>query len=75
MIHNDDELNVVRRQLERAEAALLSLRRDVLPKDQINELRSQIEEYLGIAAVADINAEAVVGVVPRTSDAAADGDV
>ena len=45
---------------------MLSLRRDVLPKsvarynlmaesyvDQINELRSEIEEYLGIADVAD----------------------
>jgi len=32
MIQNDDQLNLVKQQSERAEAALLSLRRDALPK-------------------------------------------
>jgi signal transduction histidine kinase len=58
MIQNDDELSLVRRQLERAEAALASLKRDVLPKsearfnlmsetyfDQIVQLRREIDEY------------------------------
>jgi hypothetical protein len=85
--NSDDELNLVKPQLERAEAALLSLRHDVLPKslarynlmaesyvDQINELRSQIEQYLGITHAADTNAEVVVGSGARASDLA-EGDV
>jgi hypothetical protein len=87
MIRTDDELNLVRKQLELAETALLSLRRDVLPKsvarynlmaenyvDQINELRSEIEEYLGIAGVADTAAEVVIGAEAPASDLAAEGD-
>lgn len=62
MIRNEDDLAVVRKQLILIEDALLSLRRDVLPKnkrnyevfaegyiDQIMALRAEIEEYLGLA--------------------------
>jgi hypothetical protein len=61
MIRNDEELKVVREQLSRAESALESLRRDVLPKnermyrvmsesyvDTILELRGHIDTFLGI---------------------------
>lgn len=61
MIRNDEQLNVVREQLSRAESALESLRRDVLPKnenlyhvmaesyiDAIKMHRGQIDTYLGI---------------------------
>jgi hypothetical protein len=61
MIQNDEQLEVVRLQLSRAEAALESLRRDVLPKsesmyrvmaesyvDTILDLRRLIDTYLGI---------------------------
>lgn len=61
MIRDDEQLKVVRTQLSRVEAALESLRRDVLPKnetmynimaesyvDAILELRSLIDNYLGI---------------------------
>jgi hypothetical protein len=64
MIRNDQELAVVREQMRRAEAALDSLRHDVLPRnpdlyrvmaepclDTIVELRGQIDAYLGIATV------------------------
>lgn len=66
MIRNDNELKVVRQQLSRAESALDSLRREVLPKneqlfrvmsepciDTIVELRGQIDTYLGISTVPD----------------------
>ena len=43
--------------------------------DQINELRSQIEQYLGIANVADTNAEVVIGAEAPASDVSAEGDV
>jgi len=88
MIRNDDQLNVVRKQLELAETALLSLRRDVLPKsvarynlmaesyvDQINALRFQIEEYLGIADVADTTNHVGIAAETSASDLAARGDV
>ncbi|MEY2724272.1 MAG: hypothetical protein RLZZ458_139 [Planctomycetota bacterium] len=64
MIRNNDELKIVREQLARAEAALESLRNDVLPKsrqmyqvmaepciDTIVELRGQIDTYLEIVTV------------------------
>jgi hypothetical protein len=63
MIINDEQLKVVREQLSRAESALESLRRDVLPKnekmyhvmaesymDTIIELRGQIDSYMAINA-------------------------
>jgi len=59
MIHNDDELAVVRKQLSRVEEALAALRQDVLPKnqrnfevlsegyfDQASALRAEIDAYL-----------------------------
>ena len=62
MICNDEQLKVVRGQLELIEGALESLKRDVLPKsranfdvmaegyiDQIAELRSEIEQYVGVS--------------------------
>lgn len=64
MIRNDEELTVVRSQLARAEAALASLRRDVLPKnedmyhmmaesyvDTVIELRGLVDEYLRIEVI------------------------
>jgi hypothetical protein len=61
MIKNDAELEVVRSQLGRVEAALDSLRRDVKPKnenmyalmaesyiDLLHSLRADIDAYLGI---------------------------
>ena len=42
--------------------------------DQINELRSEIEEYLGIADVADTIAEVVIGAEAPASNLAAEGD-
>jgi hypothetical protein len=60
-LHNDRAFKITREQLVRIESALLSLRRRMLPEgrrqyevfsegyvDQINDLRQQIEEYLGI---------------------------
>jgi len=60
MIHTDEELTVVRKQLQRIEDALAALRRDVLPKnpntynllaegylDQIAALQSEISAYPG----------------------------
>ncbi|MGA2496258.1 MAG: hypothetical protein ABSH20_00870 [Tepidisphaeraceae bacterium] len=62
MIRNDEQLKVVRGQLELIEGALESLKRDVLPRnranfdvmaegyiDQIAELRSEIEQYVGVS--------------------------
>ncbi len=67
MIRNDQQLTVVRQQMQRAEAALDSLRYDVLPLnpdlyrlmaepclDTIGELRGQIDAYLGNATVVEI---------------------
>lgn len=64
MIQNDEQLDIVRQQLERAEAALQSICRDVLPQnparydlmseayiDQIGALRDQIDRYLGVKQV------------------------
>ena len=63
MIHNDDELMVVRKQLRRIEDALAALRHEVLPKNQRNYeilsegyveqiamLRAEIDAYLGVGA-------------------------
>ena len=60
MIVDETELEVVRQPLDRAEAALASIRRDILPNnpksyslmsesyiDLILELRAAIEAYLG----------------------------
>ena len=67
MIRNDEELKVVREQLARAESALDSLRRDVLPKNENTyrvmaesyvdtslDLRGQVDEYLGIESCSQI---------------------
>jgi hypothetical protein len=64
MIRNDEQLTVVREQLARVESALAALRRDVLPVNPrlyevmsesyaatIQQLRAQIDEYLGIITV------------------------
>jgi hypothetical protein len=64
MIRNDEELKVVSEQLGRAQSALASLRRDVLPKnenlyhvmaesciDTIVELRGHIDAYLDISII------------------------
>ncbi len=72
MIQNDDQLKVVRDQVTRAESALESLRRDVLPQnvrmyqvmsescvDTILQLRAQIDAYLGINLIPD-NADLVI---------------
>lgn len=61
MIRDDEQFNVVREQLVRAESALAALRRDVLPMNEkmyrvmsesyvetIIELRGQVDSYLGI---------------------------
>lgn len=73
MITNDQELELVREQLERVEAALYSIKRDVLPRsapkfrlmaegyfDQINELRRQIDDYLGVTALGEAQADLVI---------------
>jgi hypothetical protein len=59
MIHDDEELTVLKKQLGRIERALEDLRQDVLPKnprnyeifaepyiDQINLLKAEIDAYL-----------------------------
>jgi len=64
MIRNDEELKVVSEQLARAQFALASLRRDVLPKkenldqvmsesciDTITELRGLMDAYPGHAVI------------------------
>jgi hypothetical protein len=64
MITNDAELEVVRKQLGRVEAALDSLRRDVKPKSEkmydlmaesyiemLRSLRKDVDAYLGVASV------------------------
>jgi len=61
MIRNNDELAVVRQQLNRAEGALLAISREVKPQSeeryhlmaepylgQIREIRSQIDAYVGV---------------------------
>jgi hypothetical protein len=79
MITNDAELEVVRKQLARVEAALDSLRREVKPKnektyqlmaetsiDLLHALRSEIDAYLGIAPLpvrADRKHTAAEGVI------------
>lgn len=74
MIRNDEQLAVVKRQLQRVEAALHSIERDVLPQnpvrfqimaeayvDQIDELRRQIDEYLGVTMVTHASSEQAGG--------------
>jgi len=64
MIKNDSQLKIVREQMATAEAALDSLRQDVLPKNKkmyelmaesniemILSLRGEIDTYVGIAAI------------------------
>ncbi|NOT02817.1 MAG: hypothetical protein HOP29_19635 [Phycisphaerales bacterium] len=73
MIANDQQLKVVRQQLERVETALSSIKRDVLPKsetrfrlmaegylDQIGDLRQQIDEYLGVSSAIEAQTELVI---------------
>ena len=72
MIRNDDEYQVVREQLTRAETALESLRREVFPQnprmyrmmsesyvDTILDLRGQVDSYLEISHVPE-NADLVI---------------
>jgi hypothetical protein len=67
VITNDAELEVVRKQLQRAEAALEACRRDFLPHnevqyrlfagstiDLIQSLRAEIDAYLGIGLDTDL---------------------
>ena len=64
MITNDEELEIVRRQLNHVESALDSLRHDVKPKNEklyhlmaesyiemLQSLRADIDAYLGIPPV------------------------
>jgi hypothetical protein len=73
MIKNDEQLGFVRRQLALIEEALLSIKHDVLPKsqanfrwmaeayvDQINELRVQIDDYLGMSAFWEAQSDVVI---------------
>lgn len=70
MIQNDDQLNQTRAAIADLEAAVASLKRDVLPVnparfalmaepavDQIRELRAQVEEYVGITSAVSQEAE------------------
>lgn len=74
MIETDEQLDIVREQLSRAEAALVSLRETVRPQseerfrlmseayvEQILGLRAQVNEYLGISAVDTISSDLVIG--------------
>jgi GAF domain-containing protein len=76
MISDDKALELTRRQLARAEEALEAIRRDVLPVnnanyelmaegyiEQIQRLRTQIDDYLGINAANDSPRIAVAGVI------------
>lgn len=67
MIENDDQLNQTRQAINDLEAAMVALKRDVLPLneerfavmaepvvDQIRELREQVEEYVGITAAIQV---------------------
>jgi hypothetical protein len=85
MIRNEQQLTVVREQLRRVEAALDSLRRDVLPQnadlyhlmaepclDTIGELRGQIDAYPGSAAFSEVTvAEPVDGIGSLDADSQA----
>jgi len=70
MIQNDEQLNQTRAAIAHLEAAVASLKREVLPLnparfalmaepavDQIRELRSEVDEYLGITAAVSHAAE------------------
>ena len=70
MIQNDEHLNQTRTAIGHLEAAVASLKREVLPLsparfalmaepavDQLQELRSQVDEYLGITAAVSHEAE------------------
>lgn len=78
MIKNDEQLCVVREQLGRVEEALRAIRRDIFPRnrqrfelmaeayiDQIQDLRQQIDEYLGVNAVRDAQADLVISLEGR----------
>jgi hypothetical protein len=81
MIHNEQELTIVREQLHVAEQALKAIRDEVRPVsesrflmmaesyvDVIQELRAQVDEYLGLQAVADAEEAASVEGVIREVD-------
>lgn len=70
MIQNDEQLNQTRAAITHLESALASLKREVLPVnparfglmaepavDQIRELRSKVEEYVGITSAVSQEAE------------------
>jgi len=70
MIQNDEQLNQTRVAIAHLEAAVASLKREVLPLnparfaimaepavDQIRDLRSQVEEYVGITSAVTQEAE------------------
>jgi hypothetical protein len=74
MIKNDQQLTIVQQQIERAQNALRSLRREVRPLnesrfalmaesyvDTINELRRDVDAYLGVAEIGKGRAEFVLG--------------
>ncbi len=74
MIKNDAELEVVRSQLGRVEAALDSLRRDVKPKNE-NMYALMAESYIDLlhALRADIDAYLGIVTIPVNGAAASDG--
>ena len=70
MIRNDEELNQTRAAIAHLESAVVSLKREVLPinaarfaimaepaVDQIRELRSQVEDYIGVTCAVTQEAE------------------
>jgi len=77
MIKTDQDLEIVRRQLARAESAFGALRREVLPQseerfllmaeayvDQILALRAEIDAFLGLDVVFRKRAEVAAGEQP-----------
>ncbi len=73
MIENDEQLERTRQSLAKLESALIALRHDVLPLnarrfqvmaepyvDQIRELRSAVEEYIGVTLMPPDAADQVV---------------
>jgi hypothetical protein len=81
MIDNDDQLEVVRKQLATVEAALIALRRRMLPQhegqyrifaegyiEQILELRAEMDQYLGITTAPPIPSEVQSGAGNRAED-------
>jgi hypothetical protein len=71
MIKNDAELEVVRSQLGRVEAALDSLRRDVKPKNE-NMYALMAESYIDLLQALRADIDAYLGIVTVPENAAAD---